>query len=732
MRTHPAAHPTGAPARLWLKTALALCLPLLLAVVFAGAAPGAPPPAQAAAAPAAMSAAHAAGHSAHPANEACAAGAPVSMVHSPASPALIVDVTIQNYAFQPANLVIAPGTTVRWTNRDPDRHTVTSATGIFDSGEFDQGGVFEFTFTTPGAFQYFCARHANMTGTITVSGAATATPGATGTAATTGTPAATGTPGSACGAVGVTIDESGFHPATVTICPGATVTWTNTGTGRHRVRDVEHNLFDSDDLYPGQSFSYVFAGPGSYPYEDTRSSARGLVVVSGTPGSATPAASGTPAVTGTPAPTGTPGPGGVVDVAIIDESFVPANITIAAGTTVRWTHRDGDDTHTVTSPGAFNSGNLHNGDVFQWTFSAPGRFDYFCAFHSEMQGSVTVTGDTPTPTPASATPAAAVDIDIRDFAFAPAAVAVLPGATVRWTNHDTFPHTVTSDSGAFNSGQIAPGASFSFVFTSPGAFAYHCDYHPGMQGAITVTTGSGGTPTAQPTGAAPPSRTPEPRQTAGATGTAAPSATVPPGGTAGPTSPTPARTPTEIPSGFNTPTPPAGPHFTDVQPADYFYAAVNWLVAREAISGYADGSFRPGANITRGQITKVLVLAQGWALGAPAAATFRDVPPGSAFFPYVETAVAHGILSGYDDETFRPFNNVTRGQIAKIVALAHAWPLADPPAGTFSDVPPGSPFYPYIETAAAHSVLSGYADNTFRPANPATRGQAAKIIYNAR
>jgi plastocyanin len=358
-------------------------------------------------------------------------------------------------------------------------------------------------------------------------------------------------------------------------------------------------------------------------------------------------------------------------VAIIDESFVPANITIAAGTTVRWTHRDGDDTHTVTSPGAFNSGNLHNGDVFQWTFSAPGRFDYFCAFHSEMQGSVTVTGDTPTPTPASATPAAAVDIDIRDFAFAPAAVAVLPGATVRWTNHDTFPHTVTSDSGAFNSGQIAPGASFSFVFTSPGAFAYHCDYHPGMQGAITVTTGSGGTPTAQPTGAAPPSRTAEPRQTAGATGTAAPSATVPPGGTAGPTSPTPARTPTEIPSGFNTPTPPAGPHFTDVQPADYFYAAVNWLVAREAISGYADGSFRPGANITR-------------------------------------------------------------GQIAKIVALAHAWPLADPPAGTFSDVPPGSPFYPYIETAAAHSVLSGYADNTFRPANPATRGQAAKIIYNAR
>jgi hypothetical protein len=47
-----------------------------------------------------------------------------------------------------------------------------------------------------------------------------------------------------------------------------------------------------------------------------------------------------------------------------------------------------------------------------------------------------------------------------------------------------------------------------------------------------------------------------------------------------------------------------------------------------------------------------------------------DVPPGSTFYQYVETAVSKGVLSGYSDRTFLPGNNATRGQIAKITYLA--------------------------------------------------------------
>src|SRR5262249_2617712 len=100
------------------------------------------------------------------------------------------------------------------------------------------------------------------------------------------------------------------------------------------------------------------------------------------------------------------------------------------------------------------------------------------------------------------------------------------------------------------------------------------------------------------------------------------------------------------------------------------------------VSGYADGTFRPQNNVTRGQLSKIVVNAAGWALLNPADRTFEDVLPGTAFYEFVETAVCHGIISGYTcggtgepcgtppRPYFRQNNDATRGQIAKIVSLA--------------------------------------------------------------
>ena len=100
----------------------------------------------------------------------------------------------------------------------------------------------------------------------------------------------------------------------------------------------------------------------------------------------------------------------------------------------------------------------------------------------------------------------------------------------------------------------------------------------------------------------------------------------------------------------------------------------------------------PGANITRVRCTKVLVLGSGWPLAAPTTATFSDVPMSSPFFSYVETAVQHGVISGYQDGTFRPGADVTRSHIAKIVVLARQWTLAPAGPPTFTDVPiPATP-----------------------------------------
>ena len=170
--------------------------------------------------------------------------------------------------------------------------------------------------------------------------------------------------------------------------------------------------------------------------------------------------------------------------------------------------------------------------------------------------------------------------------------------------------------------------------------------------------------------------------------------------------------------------------FSDVASTDYFYEGVRYLVCRGAVSGYSDNTFRPYANATRGQLTKIITLAEGWETDLSNAPHFSDVQPGSTFYTYVETAVNRGVISGYADGTFRPNNDVTRGQIAKIVTQARGWSLTGGEQH-FSDVVPGSTFFQFVEAAYSHGIISGYSDGTFRPNANATRGQIAKIVHLA-
>ena len=97
------------------------------------------------------------------------------------------------------------------------------------------------------------------------------------------------------------------------------------------------------------------------------------------------------------------------------------------------------------------------------------------------------------------------------------------------------------------------------------------------------------------------------------------------------------------------------------------------------ISGYGDGTFRPNTSVTRGQLAKIVVLAWGWAVDTSGGPHFSDVPPDSPFYGMVETAFHRGIISGYGDGTFRVGANATRGQISKIVYSAIQAPARGQP-----------------------------------------------------
>lgn len=80
-----------------------------------------------------------------------------------------------------------------------------------------------------------------------------------------------------------------------------------------------------------------------------------------------------------------------------------------------------------------------------------------------------------------------VTVRIRDLQYEPANVSVKVGDSVTWINADDRDHTVQAVDNSFNSGNLKPGQSFTFVFENPGSFQYECAYHPRMRGTVQVS-----------------------------------------------------------------------------------------------------------------------------------------------------------------------------------------------------------------------------------------------------
>jgi hypothetical protein len=170
--------------------------------------------------------------------------------------------------------------------------------------------------------------------------------------------------------------------------------------------------------------------------------------------------------------------------------------------------------------------------------------------------------------------------------------------------------------------------------------------------------------------------------------------------------------------------------FNDVPPGSTFYDFVRCLACRGVISGYPCGGpgepcpgayYRVGNNVTRGQAAKIVTGSAGFSDPVPGTQhTYEDVAPGSTFWEYIERLSSRGIISGYpcggpfepclapeNRPYFRPNNPVTRGQLAKIGANAAGY--SETPTGqTFEDVPPTGTFYLFIERLVSRAIMSGY------------------------
>ncbi|MCM3204502.1 5'-nucleotidase C-terminal domain-containing protein [Paenibacillus illinoisensis] len=202
-----------------------------------------------------------------------------------------------------------------------------------------------------------------------------------------------------------------------------------------------------------------------------------------------------------------------------------------------------------------------------------------------------------------------------------------------------------------------------------------------------------------------------------------------------PTNPTTPTTPTtpSVPGNGNggTTTPNPGVILKDIG-NHWAAAAIEQAISRGIVNGYADGNFRPNASATRAEFA--VMLARAFELPASSKAlTFKDADKIPAWAQsFIAQAVEQGIISGYTDETFRASGNVSRVEMTVMLVRALGLPIESNATLSFTDanrVPAWA--VPYIAAAYEAGLIKGTGNNRFNPLANATRAEVVTLLMSA-
>jgi plastocyanin len=455
------------------------------------------------------------------------------------APATEASVSVLDRSFSPGSVTIAPNGTVQWTNVSGRDHTVTADDGSFDSGTLIEGATWSLTFDAPGVYPYFCVIHPDMRGVVSVgtdgeSPPATVPPPPPPSSTNPPPPPDTtpSTPDSRPATGTVNIIDFAYDPGSSSIRVGDTLVWENFGAAPHTVT-AEDGSFTSGNLSSGQTYRRTFTTTGTFTYFCTLHPEMRAAIAVGDAGSPTPPPPPPPppaAAAESAAPPPPPPPPAATGseprapvtgtVQMIDNAYRPSRIELRVGDTLVWAN-DGSVPHTATArDGSFDTGFVSPSTQASRRLSSPGTFAFFCTIHPEMTGTLVVEpapagsdppiddgvftvsgtdGEEPTTT-ADAVPqaddgspeglgqdvSAPSIVAVVDNAFRPGRLEIDAGTTVVWEWSGVSPHTVTARDGAFDSGILQTGASWSRTFDDPGRYAYYCTLHPDMTGVVEV------------------------------------------------------------------------------------------------------------------------------------------------------------------------------------------------------------------------------------------------------
>ncbi len=173
------------------------------------------------------------------------------------------------------------------------------------------------------------------------------------------------------------------------------------------------------------------------------------------------------------------------------------------------------------------------------------------------------------------------------------------------------------------------------------------------------------------------------------------------------------------------------PAFSDVPATQINYVAIKFLKEQGVLSGYEDGSFKPKNLVNRAEALKILLVGNRIEVQERVeTVSFPDILVTDWYAVYVEKAKMLGIITGNQDGTFAPARNVNRAEFLKMLLIINDF-LAEKWAGKqiYQDVPANAWFAPYLNYAGQSGLLTADTQKRLFPSRELNRGEVAEIIY---
>lgn len=167
--------------------------------------------------------------------------------------------------------------------------------------------------------------------------------------------------------------------------------------------------------------------------------------------------------------------------------------------------------------------------------------------------------------------------------------------------------------------------------------------------------------------------------------------------------------------------------FKDIPDNYTYYKEVEHLTKKKVITGDTDGNFYPNRSLTRAHAAVIIARALDLDVQKVTNPGFKDVPSSHRYYGQIAAVIGADIMNGKEADVFDPDANLTRGQMAKVIALAYN--LKGESTMNFHDVTEDMWAYEYIHLLGANNITTGYEGGYYKPFTPISRVHFSVFLY---